>query len=106
MNNFRDSEIVEFDRLILQIASLFAKNIFVEKIGSEINRIKITMEKAKFSKPIFRYALIVGISKRKIEENISKLKFKVILKRVSPDKGGALGSVEMKYNLVKMSVGK
>jgi ATP-dependent DNA helicase RecG len=31
---------------------------------------------------------IVGISERKIKENISKLKAKGLLRRVGPDKGG------------------
>ena len=31
---------------------------------------------------------IIGISQRKIEENISKLKQKGILKRIGPAKGG------------------
>ena len=31
---------------------------------------------------------IIGISKRKIEENISKLKKKGLIKRIGPAKGG------------------
>ena len=31
---------------------------------------------------------IIGISQRKIEENIKKLKKKEIIKRIGPDKGG------------------
>jgi ATP-dependent DNA helicase RecG len=33
-------------------------------------------------------AIIVGISERKIRENIKKLKSKGFLKRIGPDKGG------------------
>jgi len=33
-------------------------------------------------------SILVGISSRKIEENIVKLKKKGLLKRVGPDKGG------------------
>ena len=33
-------------------------------------------------------ASIIGISKRKIEENLSKLKAKGLIERIGPDKGG------------------
>ncbi len=37
---------------------------------------------------IVELSAIVGISERKIKENVAKLKQKGILKRIGPDKGG------------------
>ena len=122
------------------VANLLAKTIYVEKLGTGINRIKKAMSNAKLPKPEFRFngsffailydktyfgekvtkrvtekvtkrvtenqkkilnniskdslitvkklSQIVGISERKIKENIAKLKQKGLLKRIGPAKGG------------------
>ena len=126
------------------VANLLAKTIYVEKLGTGINRIKKAMSNAKLPEPEFKFngsffatlydktyvgekvgvkvgervgvkvgerltinqikilkeidkdrfisaeklSEKVGISKRKIEENISKLKKMGLLKRIGPAKGG------------------
>ncbi len=126
------------------IADILSKTIYVEKVGSGINRIREAMNKAGLPEPIFEYntsfattlldetggkgkvtekvpervtekvpervtnnqrkildeikknhnttskqlAELVGISERKIKDNLAKLKEKKLLKRIGPDKGG------------------
>jgi len=62
-----------------------------EKVGEKLTEnqqkiLTIIAEKSRISAS--ELAVIVGISKRKIEENISKLKSKGLLERVGADKGG------------------
>ena len=71
---------------------LFKKKIKVgEKVGENLTNnqrfiIKYIKENSKISAK--ELAKRIGISDRKIEENIKKLKLKLILKRVGSTKGG------------------
>ena len=66
-----------------------------EKVGEKVGE-KITENQQKIIKNIDEYphisaselAVSVGISKRKIEKNLSKLKTKGLIERIGPDKGG------------------
>jgi len=62
-----------------------------ERVGEKLtkNQVKILNEILKDSQiTASRLSEIIGISQRKIEENLAKLKHKGFLKRVGPDKGG------------------
>jgi len=67
-----------------------------ERVGDKVGE-RISLNQRKIIEFIKKDASIsarelaglIGISQRKIEENIAKLKTKGILKRVGPDKGGA-----------------
>lgn len=63
----------------------------IEKVTEKVteNQVKI-LEEIKKDKFITakKLSLVVGISERKIKENIKKLKEKKLLKRIGPDKGG------------------
>jgi ATP-dependent DNA helicase RecG len=66
-----------------------------ERVGERVGE-KITENQQKIIDNITRnphigaqdLALLIGISKRKTEENIAKLKAKRLLERIGPDKGG------------------
>ena len=66
-----------------------------EKVGEKVGE-KLTENQKKIIANITaspyisatELAEIIGISKRKTEENLSKLKAKGILQRIGPDKGG------------------
>ena len=122
------------------IADVLSRTIYVEKVGSGINRIKEALSKAGLPAPIFEYntsfaitifdetggkgrvpdkvtekvpdkvtenqrkildeikkdqnitskllAELVGISERKIKDNLAKLKQRGLIDRIGPDKGG------------------
>jgi predicted HTH transcriptional regulator len=67
----------------------------LEKVGEKVGE-KLTGNQQKIIASITEnpyisapeLATIVGISKRKIEENLSKLKSKGLIERIGPDKGG------------------
>ena len=62
-----------------------------EKVLEKVteNQVKILDKMSKDKYVTIKYlSTVVGISERKIRENISKLKQKGLLKRVGPDKGG------------------
>jgi ATP-dependent DNA helicase RecG len=66
-----------------------------EKVGEKVGE-RLTENQRKILEAILenpqisakKLSVLVGISSRKIEENISKLKEKGLLKRIGPDKGG------------------
>jgi len=66
-----------------------------QKITSKVTE-KVTENQSKIIQLIIKKATItsielsgiIGISERKIKENIKKLKEKGIIKRIGPDKGG------------------
>jgi len=66
-----------------------------EKVGEKVGE-KLTGNQEKIIKLVLdnpyisarELSFLVGISSRKIEENIAKLKQKGLLKRIGPDKGG------------------
>lgn len=64
-----------------------------EKVTENQKKILSQISKNKFI-TAKKLSLIVGISERKIKENISKLKKKGLLKRIGPDKGGYWEVVE------------
>ncbi|MEA3343092.1 MAG: winged helix-turn-helix transcriptional regulator, partial [archaeon] len=62
-----------------------------EKVTEKVteNQMKILEELNKNSNATAKYlSSEIGISERKIKENIRKLKDKCLLKRIGPDKGG------------------
>ena len=71
------------------------KPVQSEKVGEKVGE-KLSQNQAKIIELIKRNPVIsaqdlsgmVGISQRKIEENISKLKEKGRLRRIGPDRGG------------------
>ena len=75
-----------------KIDSAIIENIGdTEKVGEKLteNQQKILIaitENPHIAAP--ELAIIVGISKRKTEDNISKLKAKNLIERIGPDKGG------------------
>jgi predicted HTH transcriptional regulator len=66
-----------------------------KKVGGKVTE-KVTENQRKILKGIIKdkhmttksLSVLVGISERKIKENIKKLKQKGVLKRIGPDKGG------------------
>jgi ATP-dependent DNA helicase RecG len=58
-----------------------------EKVTENQKRILKEIRKDKYT-TAQKLSLAVGISRRKVQENIKKLKEKGLLKRVGPDRGG------------------
>ena len=62
-----------------------------EKIYTQLSEKQKTIIATMLNNPTIsakELSRIIGISQRKIEENIKKLKKKEIIKRIGPDKGG------------------
>ena len=65
----------------------------VEKVTENQKKILNNISRNRFV-TVKKLSKIVGISERKIKENISKLKQKKLLKRIGPAKGGHWEVVE------------
>ena len=65
----------------------------VEKVTENQKKILNNISRNRFV-TVKKLSKIVGISERKIKENISKLKQKKLLKRIGPAKGGQWEVVE------------
>ena len=62
-----------------------------EKVPERVTENQHKIIESIIKKPhivVFELPKIIGISERKVKENISKLKAKGIIRRVGPDKGG------------------
>ena len=63
----------------------------LEKVPERVTENQHKIIESIIKKPhivVFELPKIIGISERKVKENISKLKAKGIIRRVGPDKGG------------------
>ncbi len=82
------------------------QEIVTEKVPERVteNQKKILGELKKNKYATIKYlSSVIGISERKIKENIKKLKEKGLLKRVGPDRGGYWKVLEKTKEALKLA---